>query len=277
MPTIGQSAMLASVLVGMLSIPAASQELDVSQSVVGDIDNISASEQDPRDVSESLGSDSYTKVVSDAFSEFRTMISPESSKVSKTTSNSRVTVETEPGEKTFVLETPSGTIERTYSSGSVTETVTTPSGVLTESREKGAVTVEFEGEDRKVVEETAETLRQDLQQEVRNLRKRSNVTSENEDGTQIDVEIEPEGDEYIRISSSTGVDLDGWKVEDSDNQSYTFEDISIEEGESLTLYSGTGDGNQTSIYWGTPYIWNNGGDTATIYNSEGEKVMERSY
>lgn len=277
MPTIGQSAMLASVLVGMLSIPAASQELDISQSVVGDIDNISASEQNPRDVSESMSSDSYTKVVSDAFSEFRTMISSDSSRLSKTTSDSRVRVETEPGEKKFVLETPSGTIERTYSAGSVTETVTTPSGVLTESREEGAVSVEFEGEDREAVEETAETLRQDLQQEVQNLRKRSNVTSENDDRTQIDVEIEPEGDEYIRISSSTGLDLDGWKIEDSDNQSYTFEDVSIEEGESLTLYSGTGDGNQTSLYWGTPYIWNNGGDTATIYDSEGEKVMEKSY
>lgn len=279
MPTIVQSAMLASVLVGMISIPAASQNLDVSQPIVEDMDNISASVQNPENVEETFGPESYRKSVETAFDEFNTVLEGDSSSMTHTTPESEVSVESEPGERVFSLETPSGTIERTYSSESVVEQVSTSRGTLTTRRDQGTVEVEFRGQDRDSVEATASDLRKRLDSRVQRLRDRYNATRETATISQgdIEVEIKPEDGEYIRISSHEGVDLHNWTVSDEAGNTYEFGDFSLQEGESVTLYSGSGEDTGSELYWGQSQIWNNDGDTAYVFDSQGEKVAEKSY
>jgi archaellum component FlaF (FlaF/FlaG flagellin family) len=268
--------MLASVLVGMLSIPAASQSLDVSQPVVEDIDNISASGQNPESVQESFGPETYQKTVKTAFEEFRTTIEGDSSRMVESDPETRVEVETSPGIKTFSLDTPEGSIEKTYSSGKVREKVETPEGTLVTERRHGTSKVDFEGSSREKVESKASELRDKLQDRIEEIRERTNTTSTSS-SHDIEVEIKPEGNESITLTSSTEVDLDGWNVSDEAGNAYTFEQRTLDAGDSVTLYSGEGEDNESAVYWGRSRIWNDAGDTAYVHNSEGRKVLEKSY
>lgn len=268
--------MLASVLVGMLSIPAASQSIDLSKPVVSDVDNISNSGQNPRTVEKSVGPETYEKTVQTAFEKFQTTISGDSSEVVRSNPDREVRIETAPGVRTFSLETPSGSIEKTYASGKITEKVSTPNGVLVQEQQHGTTSVDFEGSNRKKVEQTAQELRDRLQTQVEKLRQRSNTSSSTADYS-VSVEVQPEGNESISITSEDAVDLEGWNVTDESGNTYTFHNRTLGSGETVTLYSGDGIDNETAVYWGSSRIWNDAGDTAYIYDSTGEKVVEKSY
>jgi len=88
-------------------------------------------------------------------------------------------------------------------------------------------------------------------------------------------------DEYIVFSNdgSTALDLSGWTVQDEAGRTYTFPDgFTLAAGETVTLHTGSGSDTETDLYWGSgSAIWNNGGDTVTVTNSEGTVVIEESY
>ncbi|OYR85629.1 endonuclease, partial [Halorubrum sp. E3] len=62
------------------------------------------------------------------------------------------------------------------------------------------------------------------------------------------------------------------------DNSYTFSGISVDPGATITLYTGTGDDTEDTVYWGrgSP-VWNNGGDTVTVTNATGDRVLAESY
>jgi len=95
------------------------------------------------------------------------------------------------------------------------------------------------------------------------------------------MESENLNDEYIVFSNEdeTELDLAGWTVEDEAGATYTFpDDFSLAAGESVTLHTGSGTNTATDLYWGfgSP-IWNNGGDTVTVRNAQGDIVSEVTY
>ncbi|WP_211338395.1 lamin tail domain-containing protein [Haloterrigena salifodinae] len=54
--------------------------------------------------------------------------------------------------------------------------------------------------------------------------------------------------------------------------------FTLESGESVTIYSGSGSNSDTELYWGSGRaIWNNSGDTIIVTNADGETVINREY
>jgi micrococcal nuclease len=87
-------------------------------------------------------------------------------------------------------------------------------------------------------------------------------------------------DEYV-VLENTGtesLDLSGWTVTDEAGHRYTFGEFTLGPGDRVTLHTGRGSDTATSVYWGrSGAVWNNGGDTVTVRDAEGNAVAERSY
>ncbi|MEF8842536.1 MAG: lamin tail domain-containing protein [Haloarculaceae archaeon] len=87
-------------------------------------------------------------------------------------------------------------------------------------------------------------------------------------------------DEYV-VLENTGAedfDLSGWTVSDAAGHGYTFDSFTLQPGERVTLYTGSGTDTGTSVYWGrSSAVWNNDGDTVTVRDADGDVVAERSY
>ncbi len=103
---------------------------------------------------------------------------------------------------------------------------------------------------------------------------------------------DPEGDEledpnreYVRIVNITSqpLSLEGFRVEDAQGNTYTFGSVSLAPGHSVLLRSGIGadqtdPAEQIVIYWNSlEPIWNNEGDTCSIYEPEGKLVTSKTY
>lgn len=103
----------------------------------------------------------------------------------------------------------------------------------------------------------------------------------------VEINADPPGDdnenpngEYV-VLENTGVeplDLSGWTVTDEAGHGYEFGERSLDPGERVALHTGSGTDNATSVHWGrSSAVWNNGGDTVTVRDAEGDVVAERSY
>jgi competence protein ComEC len=88
-------------------------------------------------------------------------------------------------------------------------------------------------------------------------------------------------DEYLvfRNSGDAPLDLSGWTITDEAGKTYTVpDDVSVDPGATVTFHTGSGTGTETHLYWdASSPVWNNGGDTVTVRNSEGTVVLEESY
>ena len=88
-------------------------------------------------------------------------------------------------------------------------------------------------------------------------------------------------DEYITYENTGDgpLDLSGWTVTDDSNTTYTFPDgFTLDPGARVTLYTGSGTDTDTELYWGRANeVWNNGADTMTVENADGEIALQRSY
>ncbi|MCO5381214.1 MAG: lamin tail domain-containing protein [Methanosarcina barkeri] len=83
-------------------------------------------------------------------------------------------------------------------------------------------------------------------------------------------------DEWVKISNkgSSPVSLNGWKIEDEGSKHiYTFPSYTLDSGSTVTVYTEEGTDLATGLYWqlGSP-IWNNDGDTASLYDNGGKLV-----
>lgn len=71
----------------------------------------------------------------------------------------------------------------------------------------------------------------------------------------------------------------GWVVTDEGpNHTYRFGALVLQPGETVTLFSGCGDDNALHRYWcnAGSAVWNNDGDTVTLYDTNGTLVNQRS-
>jgi hypothetical protein len=82
-------------------------------------------------------------------------------------------------------------------------------------------------------------------------------------------------EEWVEISNdgSSDADLTGWTLEDGQNHTYIFPDFGLTAGAKVKIRTGIGDDTSEDLFWNrSSSIWNNGGDTATLTDAEGNIV-----
>lgn len=88
-------------------------------------------------------------------------------------------------------------------------------------------------------------------------------------------------EEYIELTNEGNslVDMTGWMLSDEANHVYHFpSDFTLESGDSVTIYTGSGSDSSTELSWGSgTAVWNNTGDTIIVRNNDGDTVIEREY
>ncbi|MGQ3328232.1 lamin tail domain-containing protein [Halorubrum sp. FL23] len=88
-------------------------------------------------------------------------------------------------------------------------------------------------------------------------------------------------DEYVVFENAgtETLDLSGWAVEDEAGKRYVVpHGVTLAPDETLTLRTGSGTDSAHELYWGAGSpVWNNGGDTVTVTNATGDRVLAESY
>jgi micrococcal nuclease len=87
--------------------------------------------------------------------------------------------------------------------------------------------------------------------------------------------------EWVEIvnEGSAAVNLEGYSLKDAANHIYTFPAFTLQPGATVRLYSGQGQDDASSLYWGREgeAVWNNDGDSAFLRDSEGNLVDDYNY
>lgn len=283
MTSISQAAVAASVLVGLVSVPAVSQTAPPKNSMETAIPNVST-EDAGREVVKSVSPDGFEAEISTAFEKFTTRANPERANATLQTPTSDLRMEKTSKGAEWKLATARGALTVKRSHDSVTEITETPEGTLKVVREDGATTRKFRGSDRSAVEEARERLHNRLEEKKQQMDDRRE-------------ELEPEKKVSIRINSSLAdgygnnteehaliinegkkaYNLDGWTVKDDDGN-YQIEDEVVEPDEKLRVYSSSEEDvsfNGKAVYGAM--AWTNGGTQAILLDSDGEKVDESSF
>jgi len=77
----------------------------------------------------------------------------------------------------------------------------------------------------------------------------------------------------LKNTSSAAISVKGWILKDVANHKYTFPNMKIGAGKTVTVHTGTGTATATHKYQNSrAYIWNNTSDTATLTKANGTKV-----
>lgn len=88
-------------------------------------------------------------------------------------------------------------------------------------------------------------------------------------------------DEYVmfRNTCSTAVTMEDWSVKDDGTNRYTFPEVTVEDGSTVTLHTGTGADNSTHLYWGRQHqaVWNNNGDSLYLRDANEDLVLHERY
>lgn len=88
--------------------------------------------------------------------------------------------------------------------------------------------------------------------------------------------------EWIRITNAgaEALDLSGWTIADATaSNRHLIDGLTLPVGGAVTVHSGCGTNTSTERYWCSPHnaIWNNSGDTLTLYDGNGNVVYTESY
>jgi len=86
--------------------------------------------------------------------------------------------------------------------------------------------------------------------------------------------------EYVIIENRgcEAVNLEGWRLMDEAHHVYVFPSLILEPGASVKVHTGTGTDTDSDLYWGRGQaVWNNNGDTAYLYDAEGNLVDKCSW
>jgi Lamin Tail Domain len=69
------------------------------------------------------------------------------------------------------------------------------------------------------------------------------------------------------------VQLKGFSVRDVSGRTFTFPAMRLRPGGAVRLHTGNGTNTARHVYWRqSNYVWNNGGDTATLRNAAGRVI-----
>ncbi|MFB6145767.1 MAG: lamin tail domain-containing protein [Candidatus Nanohaloarchaea archaeon] len=287
MADIGTSVLLASVVVGMMSIPAAATNMDAAAPSNNHLPSISASDKTPSNKVVRTTQDSFVRKVETAFNSFRVHVSSDSATTQLEDPNSRLKIKRSPESTTWTLKTSRGTLKVTSrSEGSYTK-VETPYGTLSKSRVHGSIKENFSGSNRDRVESIAKDLRSKMEAKKKEVRRRNQeMAQESLDNSKysesLSIGVQPKTPEYVVVNNSlsTRVNLKDWNLTD-EATSYSFGDVDVPAQGTLYVYSddkpeGLKEKKDANYVYGTDIGWNDGGDTATLWH-DGEKIARKSY
>ncbi len=98
------------------------------------------------------------------------------------------------------------------------------------------------------------------------------------------IEYDPPGSdvdgEYVEIKNMGGTaqDMTGWKLRDSATNSYSFPSFSLGPVSTVRIWTGTGTNSAANLYMNKGWsIWNNDGDTATLFDAANQQVDTCTY
>jgi len=287
METITSSALTAVLLVGLMVLPVASENLSKQE----EPSSFERPENNIKSSTVTRGPESFVKEVSTALDDFKVNISGDGSEASLEDGVSRIKTSKEPGKTVRTLKTSEGLYKEVERYDREVTKVSTPRGELKVKIEDGRKTTSFEGVNRSEVERVKASLKQKFQKKLDELNKRDNYTreldsqenikGEDEETYSIGLEVQPdtsEGEgEYVEIenNANNSVDMSGWRIEDDSQTSFTFENATLEAEDSIKLYT---DYNETEHNWDRGLaVWAESGDTAYLYNRKDNLVEKQSY
>ena len=266
------------VIVAVIAVPQASQTITQEANVT----NLEGLQET------ASNSESPVNIVSetDSTSSNMTVTSHDEKKTIRTTHDRKVTVQETPDYRVKTVETPGkiktvlnsseGLLIEINSSRQDRTEVHGPEGELVEKTVNGERVMEFDGTNLQALRERKEEL-----EEVLSERSIAKASSSESSGPSLDLYVQPdtsvENGEYLRMRNTghENISLQDWRVEDEAGTSYTFEDGRIDTGESIRLYTEYSD---AEFNWDRGLaVWSMNGDTAYIYDENGELVAEESY
>lgn len=221
-----------------------------------------------------FGSDS-TPVISDASSlQTDVDIDPEDvTEASIEESDSLYTVKETPYRRVEKLSTPEATLTLTVNNSSRVYRLESASGTLVEGLEKGLKVSRFEGANRTRVEEKFSELKSDL--DVFGDRVHDEMTPEVEVRITRSKAADEDERAVIDNDESREVSLSDWTLKNSDVDSYNFDDVTLEPGETVFVYAAEEASLNVSEDDGDHYLydtgvdWDETEDRAVLENSDG--------
>ncbi|MFB6147858.1 MAG: lamin tail domain-containing protein, partial [Candidatus Nanohaloarchaea archaeon] len=275
MAAIPQAAIAASVIVGLLAVPAASKGVEMTGAATKELPDVSTAESVPKTVSRMVSSDRFHAVIETAFNRFSTSISSGSANATLESPAAELKVTRTPDSIEWVLTTPDGTLRVVKSSEKVVREVSTPNGELRVVEDEGSRKVSFTGSDRRELEKKMQQLmdlleqkRKELQERRSRLRQRAmpDIRVVINDSLASSQESSATPEQVVLVNRELQpVSLEGWKIRDASSV-YRFGDVVLEPGEKLHVYSANNsvvDGEPPAVY-DTAIGWNGDSDTATL-------------
>jgi Lamin Tail Domain len=82
----------------------------------------------------------------------------------------------------------------------------------------------------------------------------------------------------LRCNSDSTVDMTGWTLRDLARHVYRFPSVTLQPGDSLTVWTGQGSDDLPNLYWGRrAAVWNNTGDSAILSDERGQIIARFQY
>ncbi|MFB6245619.1 MAG: lamin tail domain-containing protein [Candidatus Nanohaloarchaea archaeon] len=286
MTSISQAAVAASVIVGLVSVPAVSQTTDSTRSAVeSGVPNVSSGRM-PSEVSFRSTEDGFHGSLQTAVTDFSSYISPGSANASLESSSARVEVERTPESTVWTMNTPSGDLRLESSATSEIEVVETPYGTLRTRISGGDVSRTFEGENRSRVKEISRSLRSRLEEKREVMKQKAGRFGKRPGASSGSVDLVANAstasgygnnslEHVLIVNEGSSINIDGWEISNNNPSGYEFGSNVLEPGERLKVY--TQEVDEQEAVTGTGLTWENGGDKATLKNAENETVAVASY
>ena len=85
--------------------------------------------------------------------------------------------------------------------------------------------------------------------------------------------------EYVVLTNQgAAVNMNGWQMKDEATHIFTFGNVNLENGESVTINSGSGNDSGNTLYWNQKTtVWNNDGDTVFLRDAQGNLALAYEY
>ncbi|OGI15769.1 hypothetical protein A3K63_00135 [Candidatus Micrarchaeota archaeon RBG_16_49_10] len=291
---IGNILVIGSIILGLVSIPFLATGpmgdfLPTGRLVLAmndsDVNSI------PSSFSKTLNAEKFEKSYETAFGKFRMSISGGGIYQELVKPGRTVTVAQSGDETVWKIVDKDAVVTMVKNSQKSTEICSTSDGVLEKTKEMGGVNERFTGSNLELVTQVCSDVKAIMEEEVQGIEQLAldsdlpkipsnfkdvvRVTNVTATDTPESVEIRNDGDKSL--------DLQGWTIQDSGNNIYTYPNYTLASGATVKVYNDYG--NTTvdcaiDLCWTTKAstsLWNNNGDTATLKNSFGEKVDEYCY
>lgn len=276
---IANSAMLASIIASLVTLPAA------SASATGDLEAagaqlVGASEEEfsqiPQTVSEHIGPDSMETTIETSLGTARFESSGDTFVSTLESPDHRIRKEQGPGETVSELEGSSVTYTVTETPAARTSECETPRGTRETTIEDGERETTFTGTERQQVLQRCDDARERLQDGLTELATMAADLGMAE--SEISITDLDEEAEYVELTNTgpVPVDLANWTVEDDSGNGYTFDPVTLEPDESLRVKSDEAAADCERFCW-DQVVWNNNGDRAILTNADGEQQDSLSY